>query len=303
MRPRPRQGFTLIELLLVVFILAVLALSTDAMVNNAHEQARFDETRNRLEQIRQAIVGADDLSAPVAGYVADVGALPNSVRDLLERPDTISEYTTSPAWHFGSGWRGPYLRALPRSSDGMLEFPDGWGTPDDPSFPSPPGDPDFGWDWLLDASDPTKPRIVVRSAGPNASFDAATPNDDQSLVVDHDAHHVELRGWRVTAVVNVATDTTKDLALRLIVPNGTGGFDETANELLSEVRSAEALRAGDNEVTFVFKEARRIPHGVRAAALCTGTPPVIVPGQVLTFEVRARAPLPIWLRGRFTVDP
>lgn len=113
---RRSAGFTLIELLLVIIILAAIAGAAVATLETATGDARVrdEDTRNRLERLRTAILGPEGATTP-QGFVADVGRLPLTVRELIAP-------ATPPA-----GWRGPYLRTLPNPVTGALEFPDGWG--------------------------------------------------------------------------------------------------------------------------------------------------------------------------------
>ncbi len=141
---RRRAGFTLIELLLVIVILAVIAGSAVAMLETAtgDAQVRFDDTRNRLERLRTAILGAEGATTP-QGFVADVGRLPDTLLELVQCPPALAG--ASPPI-----WRGPYLRTLPGASGG-LELPDGWGR--DTGAPL-----DFGWRvhrYLLPVDDPS----------------------------------------------------------------------------------------------------------------------------------------------------
>ena len=105
-------GFTLLELLLVVAILSALALGTISLIDETDEQLRFDDSKTRLKQIREAIIG--DLSSHIAsppsvsGFVADIGRLPNNVSELLNQGNlpSWSYDQTSGIW---AGWRGPYI--------------------------------------------------------------------------------------------------------------------------------------------------------------------------------------------------
>jgi len=121
---RRRAGFTLIELLLVIIILAAIAGAAVATLETATGDAsvRGEDTRNRLERIRTAILGPDGATTP-QGFVADVGRLPylespgiGQVSGLIELVENRNDVPT---------WRGPYVRTLP--GPGGLEFPDGWG--------------------------------------------------------------------------------------------------------------------------------------------------------------------------------
>ncbi len=130
---RKQSGFTLLELLLVVFLLGVLAMTTFAVVQDGDDQQRFDATKTYYQLIKKAIIGDPTLTlngeTDVSGFVADMGRLPNCLRELVEQRDcngivlpTWTQDAESQVW---SGWRGPYLQGIPESGIG-LAFRDGW---------------------------------------------------------------------------------------------------------------------------------------------------------------------------------
>jgi len=128
-RPSVRShGFTLVEvvvLLAVVTALTALLMPTlAAMVASDNERA----TRERAEAIYTAIYG--DPARGEFGYLGDMGRLPATLTELVERG-------TQPAWHtadggvdhvgkVGTGWRGPYLRDFFSTSDLLT---DAWAQP------------------------------------------------------------------------------------------------------------------------------------------------------------------------------
>jgi prepilin-type N-terminal cleavage/methylation domain-containing protein len=148
-----QRGFTLVELLLVILVLSSLALAATFLVDGLNEQSRFDDTKTRLQLIRQAIVGDSSRTLngqpDVRGFVADMGRLPIDIQELIEQdgqlawglstvtvPD-ISSVTVTIS--LSAGWRGPYLDTLPES-DGVRRFRDGWGSGD-------LSDVNFGWNY------------------------------------------------------------------------------------------------------------------------------------------------------------
>ena len=89
----PETGFTLLELLLVVTILSSLALATVSFVENEDNQLRFEDTRARLERIRSAVLGPEYPDGrTLSGYAVDNGKLPESIKDLLERPTNLVDF-------------------------------------------------------------------------------------------------------------------------------------------------------------------------------------------------------------------
>ncbi|MCW8141957.1 MAG: prepilin-type N-terminal cleavage/methylation domain-containing protein, partial [Planctomycetota bacterium] len=269
MRPR-RHGFTLLELLLVVFILASLAAVTSSMVDDVHDQARFDDTRARLDQIRRAVVGPEAVMAPAAGYVADMGAPPTSLRDLLVNPNAPGGvYEVDLTTGVGSGWRGPYLRGSARAADGALELPDGWGNPDQGAH-----DPNFGWrfDRFGDDQTPGPPLgqgdVQVTSRGANGVLDYVA-DAALSVRVARADHHVDVGPWRVELTIDATAPLSpgEGLALRLWCPSPLGLATPAADDDIAPVvgeRNDVTLTAGSNVVVLQFANGPRwISHGVR----------------------------------------
>jgi prepilin-type N-terminal cleavage/methylation domain-containing protein len=145
------RGFSLIELtvaLLIVVLLAGIALRS---TNELSFQVRYDQTQERLNRIKEAIVGDPSRTVngqpDISGFVADMGRLPDNIRELLQtgicsdttiiRPSlctspnmwtwsSIQTYSTDPITHLGYGWRGPYL-TVSNNPDDPYAFTDGWG--------------------------------------------------------------------------------------------------------------------------------------------------------------------------------
>lgn len=82
---RCKKSFTLIELLVVLVILGFFAAMMTKVFTSGDDQRRFDETRIRMEEIKKAILGNKGAYAngqrQFAGYVADMGSLPELVKD------------------------------------------------------------------------------------------------------------------------------------------------------------------------------------------------------------------------------
>lgn len=150
MKPRlaaTTYGFTLLEMLLVVFLMGMLAVAATAMVDGFDDQQRFELTRARWEQVRQAVIGDDARTLngepDIRGFAADMGRLPENIQELVD-PDGLAlwgvhEITISGVsgvlGNIWGGWRGPYLESLPGQSG--VSFYDGWGTAGSP--------PNYGW--------------------------------------------------------------------------------------------------------------------------------------------------------------
>jgi type II secretory pathway pseudopilin PulG len=103
-------GVTIVELLVVIFIISIfIAFFVPTVLNRAANHARITTTRQKLDQLRKAIVGTPELISNGeyvdTGFKGDMGRLPTS---LLELVDT----TITPKWNqFAKhGWNGPYIR-------------------------------------------------------------------------------------------------------------------------------------------------------------------------------------------------
>jgi len=167
--PFTQRGLTLLELLLVVTILSAVAWMSLGYVNNSTDQVRFEDTRNRLQAIRLAIIGDTSRTLNgqpvISGYVADMGTPPSHLQALLQE-DYCEGYpainagadcaTAGGTWidqptsafnttyNLWSGWRGPYLNATELT--GYSRFQDGWGNPDNSATNN------FGWNYGIDAN-------------------------------------------------------------------------------------------------------------------------------------------------------
>ena len=86
---RRQEGFTLIELIIVItLIAAVMAIVAGKVIQNKH-QAEYKIAKTQLTT----------LSASIDQYQSDVGALPESLQQLISAPQNAD------------GWLGPYAKA------------------------------------------------------------------------------------------------------------------------------------------------------------------------------------------------
>lgn len=126
LQPHLSPGFTLIEVMLVITLVGILASLTISIVTSLDDKDRYEATRLKMEQIRDAIIGnraVDSQGNRISfGYVGDWGGLPNLLSNL-----TTSQ---SPAWSFnstygfGTGWKGPYAKEQWLGEWGIEK--DGW---------------------------------------------------------------------------------------------------------------------------------------------------------------------------------
>ncbi|MFG0317897.1 MAG: hypothetical protein ACF8XB_11535, partial [Planctomycetota bacterium JB042] len=98
----------------MVVILAALASAVIAVSGGVPHRARDEVTRQTLTACRDAIVGAPvvGLNKPsAASYLADTGAPPDVIADLLRVPEDLPKKKRSFDPITGLGWRGPYVKA------------------------------------------------------------------------------------------------------------------------------------------------------------------------------------------------
>ncbi|OUS30919.1 hypothetical protein A9Q99_05275 [Gammaproteobacteria bacterium 45_16_T64] len=181
-----QKGFSLVELLIVLGLMATAATLALSTVGNNNNQNRFNETRGKLEKLRDAIAGETKTingQTIINGFVADMGRLPFNVNELLAAPadcdhnnillfgdaiastidsDDDSDNAIDPCpwgydadvemWH---GWNGPYVLSI------REDYRDGWGNDDDDD-PDDTNETRFnnGWGWELENGN-----LTITSAG------------------------------------------------------------------------------------------------------------------------------------------
>lgn len=225
------RGLTLVEMLVVLALLAAVSGMVVSLTNNLESRSRYDQTCERLVEIRTAILGPDAVSADghllSGGYLQDVGALPAGGRDLLYPPEALKTWMEGhgtgdvlqydPEWRTWFGWRGPYLAAPSRrGADTENSLYDGWGE----DFLWPTGA--WGVFPLPSGSD-----FAIRSKGADCTeggtgFDGDLPHPEQPLIGNADWESPELSGQLQVTIVNQLTD--KDFSetsarLRVVWPD------------------------------------------------------------------------------------
>ncbi|QPK61490.1 prepilin-type N-terminal cleavage/methylation domain-containing protein [Methylomonas sp. LL1] len=210
------QGFSLVELTVVLLLITLIASVAVRETSELGFQVRYEQTKERLEMIKQAILGNPrqivNGQQAISGFVADMGRLPNSLRELLQRSGDCSDDAgdvsqaaclglptpgswTASAWNndpvsqldddtgMHYGWNGPYLSVANNPADDDA-FSDGWG--------SASNDGNYGWRFESglnqdklgnanpadDQSDPDGfVRLVVQSLGRDQIANALPTND------------------------------------------------------------------------------------------------------------------------------
>jgi prepilin-type N-terminal cleavage/methylation domain-containing protein len=189
---RRAHGFSLLEMLLVLFLIGLMASAGLMLTEGVEDQAKYDETKRRMEMMRRAIVGDPTRTVnggpEISGFVADMGRLPGCVAELLElKPDPVEEGKyLSPCdsqeiklWQkdentdIWAGWRGPYIAVLPERN-GNIRFRDGYGNTGtdvgglagtNPDAPDTGEDErNSGWTWSLYQEDDMPTTNIANAA-------------------------------------------------------------------------------------------------------------------------------------------
>jgi prepilin-type N-terminal cleavage/methylation domain-containing protein len=219
---KTQSGFTLLEMVLVLFLISLMASATLFITDNLDDQASYDETKRRMEIIRQAIVGDPTRrlngQTEIRGFAADMGRLPGCLRELVESNHCIDASGALAAWTIdastglGSGWRGPYIQVTPES-DGALRFRDGYlntatdasgaiGTNSDAAV-NGDDERNHGWTWAIyDSADNltsdvfTAENIRIQSFGTDGSNKYPRGNlNSTSKLIDANDFRASLANW------------------------------------------------------------------------------------------------------------
>ena len=235
------QGFSLLELLVVIGLLGVVAMAATTLIIDTGEEKRKDATEKNWDAIRKAIIGDSTLSlngSPMlSGYVADMGRLPNNIKELMSREYDFDDdnnvatpaiHVEQPEWKtaqlsvvdtgvsgtISGGWRGPYLYTV-----GSKEFRDGWPK----KITLPDDDVNFGWSVSHTLATATPPaalgacsatdcpniNLAIISLGEGNTDDATDPpnaNDSMDYSADFPASSATLAvstsDWHTTTALN-----------------------------------------------------------------------------------------------------
>ena len=108
-------GFTLVEVLMVIVLMSILSVVSISLVSSSLDEARFNETTAKLQQVRDAMIGNSEIrearTRTSFGFLGDVGAIPNAaqgITSLIINP-ALPAYAVLSSVRFGIGWNGPYL--------------------------------------------------------------------------------------------------------------------------------------------------------------------------------------------------
>jgi general secretion pathway protein G len=73
---RPRAGFTLVEMIVVIAVIGLLSTLLIVRYSGQTDQAKVAAAKSQVAQIEGAVIA----------FKAHVGRLPNSLRELVEKP-------------------------------------------------------------------------------------------------------------------------------------------------------------------------------------------------------------------------
>jgi len=234
---RRAAGFTLLEMLLVVALLAATASMSLVLLGERDQQARHDETQQRLDEALRAVLGVAgpvwDGQIRLSGFVVDNGRLPASLRELSDRDALVDGSECAGAGSPAAGLlachklRQPVFDPTPGSADGLDDgsgdelvlgaaheaLPKGlrryiqgrsggavWRDGWGNVSLSDDGD-NFGWQ-LQPPALPTDPWLLT-SLGSNNAPDPTAPSPDPEYLADltrrvlADDWSTELAGWTV----------------------------------------------------------------------------------------------------------
>ncbi|MCM8833179.1 MAG: type II secretion system GspH family protein [Candidatus Omnitrophica bacterium] len=99
-----KRGFTLIEILITIALIGIVSFLISIRSSNISQQAKITNTIEEMRQLKMAIMGNPILG--IKGYYGDLGKLPNSLDDLVNKP------SSEPNWDKFTerGWNGPYIQ-------------------------------------------------------------------------------------------------------------------------------------------------------------------------------------------------
>lgn len=204
------KGFSLVELTVVLLIITLLASVAVRETSELAFQTRYEQTRERLDMIKQAILGNPrqiiNGQQAVSGFVADMGRLPVSLRELTQRSGdcdndlgdvnqtecaAVAGTWDSTAWNSNPvvrvdstglryGWNGPYLSISGNPAD-VDAITDGWGRTST--------DWNYGW-YFLDWNTLNPPtfatrNLIIQSLGKDQQTDTSLPAGSTSYDTDY----------------------------------------------------------------------------------------------------------------------
>lgn len=315
-----QYGMTLLELIIVIALLSIVALATTSLIVDTGEWKQQQATEDQWLSVKRSILGDNVVDVhhfrEYSGFVADMGRLPNCLRELIRpfdctndlsaatRLTTFTQDLDSNQWY---GWRGPYL-GVP----GANEYRDGWrnrGRDDNTG-----NDDDVNYGWLFGTGAPNGTEcqnavveqeqpgtIILQSCGDDGDVDnteTGFPGDFPyvepdgtyiPLVTRHD-YQVDLGASWINAPVKVKSSTVgsssiitaNSLRLRINYPVFTAG-DIPELSAITDLDTAPFLSA-----TFPSRDIRLVDAA--GIAYLTGVTSVNMPAGSVQSGTTITAP-------------
>lgn len=286
-----QSGFTLLEMVLVLFLIGLLASAGLLFTEGVEDQAKYDETKRRMELIRKAIVGDTTRTvngAPeISGFVADMGRLPGCIKELLVNETcegvSIDLWSVDTQTGIGFGWRGPYIQVI-ADRDGEVRFRDGYGNVDTDSLQD---NKDFGWVFNIPAATSS---IQLQSLG----FDISSSLDDFPQPVSAVVPNIIVNDdWKINSLIVTFKNIDNvnlpiidsNLLLRVYQSQLTDYVDGSSEGLDFLTLAASSVPAEDSSSkSFIFTEPDTVVQGIRSyAVVCYELPP-IDPNDFVIFD-------------------
>ncbi len=203
-----QQGFSLIELVTVLLIITVLSTIAIRSTVEIGYNARYEQTKERLESMKRAIIGNPNRylngQPDIHGFVADMGRLPDNVRELIQRyncsnpvgagpnscitpgtPTWLDTTNVSVSNNLKHGWNGPYLNISdnPANPDA---YTDGWGREST--------DGNYGWKYLVSSNNLTIQSYGKDQVSGGTDYDADYPETVNQPVIKSSDWQVDVSG-------------------------------------------------------------------------------------------------------------
>ncbi len=155
-----QQGMTLIELTVVLLILTSLATIALRSTTGLVEQTKWEQTKKRHEEIKKAIIGDPKLvindQPDISGFVADMGRLPDNIRELLSGEYCDNDYSADETVCASSSPPGNWIKLNPANyckNDHSIKTADStnclpsadWVTTNDKAIQATSTQLGFGW--------------------------------------------------------------------------------------------------------------------------------------------------------------
>ena len=257
------QGFTLLEVVLVLFLMGLVASAGLMLTENVEDQAKYDETRQRMLMMRQAIIGNSTRTLngrpEIGGFVADMKRLPGCVRELLSSEDcdgnALALWARDASTGVGAGWRGPYLYVSPES-DGQRYFRDAYGNSDASDAIN------SGWDYQLSGE-----KIGLSSKGLDGVSGTGDDVSDAELIMAADW---QINSIQIRFVNNSSTalpSSAEGVKLRVILSNKDDKLDSSNTVSFA---SGAIPSSGSVVKIFNFDASNAVPLGSHGYLLfCT----------------------------------